>query len=130
GRERSMSEASPVTISISSEEEVRAIALWRRLREHNYRIVGKYPEAQNVWLNANDLEGNFLGGLRGEVHFSTGSSQTFSSLKRRKEARESAAACSAKARPTRGNWVQLAPAWTPSTGKPRPFISSTDTENC
>jgi GNAT superfamily N-acetyltransferase len=58
-----------VTITTASEEEVRTIALWRRVREFNYRIVGKYPEGQNVWLNAKDTEGNFLGGFRGEVHF-------------------------------------------------------------
>src|ERR1051326_4332325 len=51
----------------ASEEEVRDIALWRRMREHNYRIVGKYPEGQNVWLNAKDPQGNFLGGFRGEI---------------------------------------------------------------
>lgn len=61
---------SAVTISIASEEEARAIALGRRLREFNYRIVGKYPEGQNVWLNAKDREGNLLGGFRGEIHFS------------------------------------------------------------
>ncbi|HXJ51185.1 MAG TPA: GNAT family N-acetyltransferase [Burkholderiales bacterium] len=64
-----MPEASTVRIASASEEEVRDIALWRRMREHNYRIVGKYPEGQNVWLNAKDPQGNFLGGFRGEIHF-------------------------------------------------------------
>jgi len=64
-----MSEAPAVAIATASEEEVRAIALWRRMREQNYRIVGEHPEGQNVWLNARDPEGNFLGGFRGEVHF-------------------------------------------------------------
>jgi len=59
----------PITIAIASEEEVRTIALWQRLREFNYRNVGKYPEGQNVWLNAKDDAGNLLGGFRGEVHF-------------------------------------------------------------
>ncbi len=58
-----------VTIAVASEEEVRAIALWRRLREFNYGIVGKYPQGQNVWLNAKDNAGNVLGGFRGEVYF-------------------------------------------------------------
>jgi GNAT superfamily N-acetyltransferase len=58
-----------VTIAVASEEEVRAIALWRRLREFNYGIVGKYPEGQNVWLSAKDNAGNVLGGFRGEVYF-------------------------------------------------------------
>ena len=53
-----MSEASAITVAVASEEEVRTIALRRRMREHNYRIVGKYPEGQNVWLNARDPEGN------------------------------------------------------------------------
>jgi len=48
-----------VTITTASEEEVRTIALWRRVREFNYRIVGNYPEGQNVWLNAKDTEGNW-----------------------------------------------------------------------
>lgn len=64
-----MSEAPAVTIATASEEEARDIALWRRMREHNYRIVGKYPEGQNVWLNAKDPEGSFLGGFRGEIYF-------------------------------------------------------------
>ena len=64
-----MTAVSTVTIAIASEEEVQAIALWRRMREFNYRIVGKYPEGQNVWLNAKDAEGNFLGGFRGEIYF-------------------------------------------------------------
>jgi len=58
-----------VTITIASEKEVRAIALGRRLREFNYRTVGKYAEGQNVWLNAKDDDGNVLGGFRGEIHF-------------------------------------------------------------
>jgi GNAT superfamily N-acetyltransferase len=57
------------TIAFASEEEVRADALGRRLRHFNYRIVGEYPEGQNVWLNAKDAAGNLLGGLRGEIHF-------------------------------------------------------------
>jgi GNAT superfamily N-acetyltransferase len=60
---------STITIAIASEEEVRDIALWRRMREFNYRIVGKYPEGQNVWLNAKDPQGHFLGGFRGEIFF-------------------------------------------------------------
>jgi len=60
---------SAVTIAIASEDEVRTNALGRRLREFNYKIVGKYPEGQNVWLNAKDHEGNLLGGFRGEIHF-------------------------------------------------------------
>ena len=57
------------SITLATEEEVRAIALWRRLREWNYRQVGTYPEGQNVWLNAKDADGRLLGGFRGEVHF-------------------------------------------------------------
>jgi len=64
-----MSEAAEVAIAVASEEEVRAIALWRRMREHNYRIVGEYPEGRNVWLNAKDPQGNFVGGFRGEIYF-------------------------------------------------------------
>ena len=60
---------STFTIAPASEEEVREIALWRRMREFNYRIVGKYPEGQNVWLNAKDPQGNFVGGFRGEIFF-------------------------------------------------------------
>ena len=60
---------SAITIAIASEEEVRVYALGRRLREFNYRIVGRYPEGQNVWLNARDREGNLLGGFRGEIYF-------------------------------------------------------------
>ena len=56
-------------ITIATEDEVRAIALGRRLREFNYRMVGKYPEGQNVWLNAKDRQGNLLGGFRGEIFF-------------------------------------------------------------
>ena len=29
----------------------------------------QYPEGQNVWLNAKDPEGNFLGGFRSEIFF-------------------------------------------------------------
>jgi hypothetical protein len=36
------------TIALASEEEVREIALWQHMREFNYRIVGRYPEGQNV----------------------------------------------------------------------------------
>jgi GNAT superfamily N-acetyltransferase len=57
------------TVTAATEEEVRAIALARRLREFNYRVVGKYPEGQNVWLNAKDSQGNLLGGFRGEIFF-------------------------------------------------------------
>ena len=56
-------------IAPASEEEVRAIALWRRIREWNYRQVGEYPEGQNVWLNARDADGKLLGGFRGEIFF-------------------------------------------------------------
>jgi GNAT superfamily N-acetyltransferase len=59
----------PATIAVASEDEVRAIALSRRLREFNYGIVGSYPEGQNVWLNAKDDAGNVLGGFRGDVYF-------------------------------------------------------------
>jgi GNAT superfamily N-acetyltransferase len=59
----------PFTVTIASEEEVRENALWRRIREWNYRQVGKYSEGQNVWLNAKDADGKLLGGFRGEVHF-------------------------------------------------------------
>ena len=58
-----------LTITTASEEEVREIALWRRLREFNYQKVGTYPEGQNIWLNAKGADGRLLGGLRGEVHF-------------------------------------------------------------
>jgi GNAT superfamily N-acetyltransferase len=64
-----MTAVSTFTIALASEEEVRDIALWRRMREFNYRIVGKYPEGQNVWLNAKDPQGNFVGGFRGEIFF-------------------------------------------------------------
>jgi len=64
-----MTALSAFTIALASEEEVRDVALWRRMREFNYRIVGKYPEGQNVWLNAKDRQGNFLGGFRGEIFF-------------------------------------------------------------
>ena len=60
---------STITIAIASEEEVRDVALWRRMREFNYRIVGEYAEGQNVWLNAKDHQGSFLGGFRGEIFF-------------------------------------------------------------
>ena len=60
---------SAIIIATAPEEEVRANALGRRLREFNHRIVGRYPEGQNVWLNAKDREGNLLGGFRGEIHF-------------------------------------------------------------
>ena len=47
---------------------MRAIALSRRVRESfNYPVVGSYPEGQNVWLNAKDADGRFLGGFRGEI---------------------------------------------------------------
>ncbi len=57
------------SIMIASEEEIRAGTLGRRLREFNYGIVGKYPEGQNVYLNAKDQRGNLLGGFRGEIYF-------------------------------------------------------------
>lgn len=60
---------SALTIAIASDDEVRTIALGRRLRQFNYGIVGEYPEGENVWLNATDEDGNLLGGFRGEVHF-------------------------------------------------------------
>ena len=56
-------------ITIPTEEEVRAIALWRRIREWNYRQVGTYPEGQSVWLNAKEGDGRLLGGFRGEIFF-------------------------------------------------------------
>ena len=57
------------SIVIASEEEIRAGTLGRRLREFNYGIIGKYPEGQNVYLNAKDQQGNLLGGFRGEIYF-------------------------------------------------------------
>ena len=57
------------TITLATEEEARAIALWRRIREWNYRQVGTYPDGQNVWLNAKDADGKLLGVFRGEVFF-------------------------------------------------------------
>ena len=57
------------SIHVATEEEVRAIALWKRVREFNYRVVGRYPEGQTVWLDAKDAAGNFLGGFRGEIFF-------------------------------------------------------------
>jgi len=60
---------SAFTIAVASEDEVRANALGRRLRHFNFRVVGEYPEGQNVWLNASDDRGTLLGGFRGEIHF-------------------------------------------------------------
>jgi GNAT superfamily N-acetyltransferase len=57
------------TIGIASEDEVRAGTLGRLLREFNYGRIGRYPEGQNVHLNAKDGGGNFLGGFRGEIYF-------------------------------------------------------------
>ena len=40
---------------VPTEEEVRVIALWKRMRDFNYAIVGKYVAGETVWLNAKDL---------------------------------------------------------------------------
>src|SRR5262245_50834311 len=58
-----------VTIDIAPEDEVRAGTLGRLLREFNYERVGRYPEGQTVYLNANDEEGTRVGGFRGEIYF-------------------------------------------------------------
>ena len=54
---------------IASPEEIQAGTLGMRVREFNYDIVGKYPQGQNVHLNAKDERGNLLGGFRGEIYF-------------------------------------------------------------
>ena len=56
-----------VFIEVATEEEVRATALAKRMREFNYPVVGTYPEVQTIWLNAKDAAGSFLGGFRGEI---------------------------------------------------------------
>ena len=57
------------TIAIASEDEVRAGTLGRLLREFNYQRVGRYPEGQDVHLDAKDESGKLLGGFRGEIYF-------------------------------------------------------------
>ena len=55
------------SIEVATEQEVQDIALHRRIREFNYRVVGRYGEVQPVWLNAKDAAGNFVGGFRGDI---------------------------------------------------------------
>jgi GNAT superfamily N-acetyltransferase len=56
-----------VTISPATEEEVRSGYVGRQLREFNYTHVGEYPEVQAIRLNARDVDGLVLGGLRAVV---------------------------------------------------------------
>ena len=56
-----------VTISPATEEEVRSGDIGRRLRHFNYGVVGEYPEAQPLRLNARARDGRVVGGLRGFV---------------------------------------------------------------
>jgi len=58
-----------VTIDIAPEDEVRAGTLGRLLREFNYQRIGRYPEGQTVYINANNEAGNRVGGFRGEIYF-------------------------------------------------------------
>lgn len=54
-------------IAAATPEELRSGELGRRLRHHNYRFVGEYPDQQHIRLNARDGNGRLLGGLRGFV---------------------------------------------------------------
>jgi GNAT superfamily N-acetyltransferase len=56
-----------VTVSATTDEEVRSGYVGRQLREFNYRYTGEYPEVQYVRLNARDPHGQVVGGLRGVV---------------------------------------------------------------
>ena len=56
-----------VTISPATDEEVRSGYVGRQLREFNYGHVGEYPEVQYIRLNARDLQGQVVGGLRAVV---------------------------------------------------------------
>lgn len=56
-----------VTIYPATEEEVRSGYVGRQLREFNYRYVGEYPEVQYIRLNARDVDGDVVGGLRAIV---------------------------------------------------------------
>lgn len=56
-----------VTISPATDEEVRSGYVGRQLREFNYGYVGQYPEVQYNHLNARDVQGNVVGGIRSVV---------------------------------------------------------------
>jgi GNAT superfamily N-acetyltransferase len=62
--------ALPATIYVPADEEARSGVLGRQLREFNYRFVGEYPQEQYIRLDAKDVGGQLLGGLRGLVFLS------------------------------------------------------------
>jgi ribosomal protein S18 acetylase RimI-like enzyme len=56
-----------VTIYPATEDEVRSGYVGRQLREFNYGFVGEYPEVRYIRLNARDVDGQVIGGLRAVV---------------------------------------------------------------
>jgi ribosomal protein S18 acetylase RimI-like enzyme len=56
-----------VTIYPATEEEIRSGYVGRQLREFNYGFVGEYPQVQYIRLNARDVDGQVVGGLRAVV---------------------------------------------------------------
>jgi GNAT superfamily N-acetyltransferase len=56
-----------VTIYPATEEEVRSGYVGRQLREFKYGFVGEYPQVQYIRLNARDVDGRVVGGLRAVV---------------------------------------------------------------
>jgi ribosomal protein S18 acetylase RimI-like enzyme len=56
-----------VTVYPATEEEVRSGYVGRQLRGFNYGFVGEYPEVQYIRLNARDIDGQVVGGLRAVV---------------------------------------------------------------
>ncbi|MEJ8824609.1 GNAT family N-acetyltransferase [Variovorax humicola] len=57
----------PPTITTATDEEVRSGYLGRQLRQFNYGFVDEYPEVQPVRLNAKDIDGKVVGGVRAFV---------------------------------------------------------------
>jgi len=57
----------PPTITTATDDEVRSGYLGRQLRQFNYGFVDEYPEVQPVRLNAKDIDGKVVGGVRAFV---------------------------------------------------------------
>jgi GNAT superfamily N-acetyltransferase len=56
-----------VTVYPATEDEVRSSYVGRQLREFNYDFIGEYPQVQYIRLNARDIDGQVVRGLRAVV---------------------------------------------------------------
>lgn len=105
-----------LTFAPPSPEDLQAGTLGRALREHNYRFVGEYPQAEPVRLDARDAQGRLVGGIRAFVMLSWMHTDLLWVADDRRGQGWGAICCAGPKRKA-GRWVRAMPSSRPSSGR-------------